>query len=97
MTTPAETEVPTVTPAFRVDTTIDPLATFECFLDESPYETCSRLKEYDDLEEGQYIGWASFSGKCTYVEQGWEVMEGSHLFMICVEDWDEPGAGYDKL
>jgi hypothetical protein len=43
------------------------------------------------------FGWASFSGKCTYKPWDWEEPEGNHEFVIYVEDWNEPGAGYDQV
>ena len=48
-------------------------------------------------EAGEFIGWASFSGKCTYEEPGWVEPEGNHEFLVYVEDWGDPGAGLDRL
>ena len=47
--------------------------------------------------EGQNIGWASFSGKCTYQEPDWLEPEGNHEFLVYVEDWGDPGIGLDKI
>jgi PKD repeat protein len=46
---------------------------------------------------GEEYGWASFSGKCTYKDKGWEEAEGNHEFLVYVEDWNEPGAGHDQF
>ena len=43
------------------------------------------------------FGWASFSGKGTYLEPGWPDPIGNHTFTVYVEDHDEPGAGADRL
>jgi PKD repeat protein len=45
----------------------------------------------DFEEDGMTVGWASFAGKCTYIEPGWEEPEGNHRFTVYVEDWNEPG------
>jgi hypothetical protein len=37
------------------------------------------------------FGWASFSGKCTYKDVGWELPIGNHTFLVYVEDHGEPG------
>ena len=42
-------------------------------------------------------GWASFSGKSTYLEPGWMEPMGNHSFTVYVEDRDEPGSGIDRL
>jgi PKD repeat protein len=49
-----------------------------------------------EFEDGGTVGWASFAGKCTYSEPGWEEPEGNYRFLVYVEDWNEPGAGYDQ-
>jgi YD repeat-containing protein len=46
--------------------------------------------------EGQF-GWASFSGKCTYLEPGWPEPEGNYEFIAYVEDRNEPGTGVDRF
>ena len=43
------------------------------------------------------FGWASFSGKATYLEPGWEEALGNHEFIVYVEDHDEPGSGADRF
>jgi len=53
------------------------------------------LGEFEDI--GQFVGWASFSGKCTYMEPGWIEPEGNHVFLVYVEDWSDPGAGLDRI
>ncbi|MGD8588884.1 MAG: cadherin-like domain-containing protein [Chromatiales bacterium] len=42
-------------------------------------------------------GWASFSGKATYLEPGMSEAEGNHGFMVYVEDRDEPGNDNDRF
>ncbi|GAF86710.1 unnamed protein product, partial [marine sediment metagenome] len=43
------------------------------------------------------FGWASFSGKNTYLEPGWEEPVGNHGFTAYVEDRDKPGSGIDRI
>jgi len=51
-----------------------------------------------EFEEGGVdVGWASFAGKATYLEPGWSEPIGNHRFIVYVEDWNEPGAGYDQV
>jgi hypothetical protein len=47
------------------------------------------------LGSGVDFGWASFSGKATYLEPGWIEPIGNHEFVVYVEDWGEPGTGAD--
>jgi hypothetical protein len=42
-------------------------------------------------------GWASFSGKSTYREPGWDSGEGNHQFIVYVEDHGTPGAAADRF
>jgi CshA-type fibril repeat protein len=42
-------------------------------------------------------GWATFSGKSTYLEPGWADAQGNHGFTVYVEDRDEPGNGTDRI
>lgn len=42
------------------------------------------------------MGWAAFSGKCTYLEPGWVEPIGNYEFIVYVEDRDEPGTGVDR-
>lgn len=42
-------------------------------------------------------GWASFSGKSTYLEPGMSEPEGNHGFTVYVEDRNEPGSGTDRF
>jgi len=51
----------------------------------------------DFQANGETVGWASFSGKCTYKDRSWEEPEGNHEFLVYVEDWNEPGAGHDQV
>jgi hypothetical protein len=43
------------------------------------------------------FGWASFSGKATYLEPGWPEPIGNYEFVTYVEDHDEPGIGVDRF
>ncbi len=43
------------------------------------------------------FGWASFSGKSTYMEPGWLEPVGNHEFVVYLEDHDEPGNGHDRF
>jgi hypothetical protein len=42
-------------------------------------------------------GWASFSGKATYLAPGMIEAEGNHEFTAYVEDRSQPGAGADRF
>ncbi|MEA2023364.1 MAG: FG-GAP-like repeat-containing protein [Actinomycetota bacterium] len=44
------------------------------------------------IGEAGDVGWASFSGKATYLEPGWEDPIGNHEFVVYVEDHDQTGA-----
>jgi|GEM_PF-1963174 uncharacterized repeat protein (TIGR01451 family) len=48
-------------------------------------------------ENGEIYGWASFSGKATYLELGWQEPKGNHEFIAYVEDRNEPGKGIDRF
>jgi hypothetical protein len=43
------------------------------------------------------FGWASSSGKSTYLEPGWSEPEGNYEFLVYVEDRNEPGTGSDRF
>jgi VCBS repeat-containing protein len=43
------------------------------------------------------FGWASFSGKATYMEPGWVDAVGNYEFTTYVEDLGEPGADSDRF
>jgi len=43
------------------------------------------------------MGWASFTGKATYVQPGWSDPAGNYSFIVYVEDRNEPGTGPDKF
>jgi hypothetical protein len=47
------------------------------------------------LGTGNDFGWASFSGKATYLEPGWIEPIGNHEFVVYVEDLGEPGNAED--
>ena len=53
------------------------------------------LGEFEDGDET--YGWASFSGKSTYLEPGWPEPIGNHNFIAYVEDRNEPGSGVDRV
>ena len=48
-------------------------------------------------DDGETYDWASFSGKATYLEPGWDEPIGNHEFITYVEDRDEPGNGVDRF
>ncbi len=43
------------------------------------------------------FGWASFTGKATYREPGWDGAVGDYEFVAYVEDHATPGAGADRF
>jgi hypothetical protein len=43
------------------------------------------------------MGWASFSGKATYLEPGWSKPMGNYEFIVYVEDRNQPGKGIDRF
>ena len=49
------------------------------------------------LGESEGMGWASFSGKATYLQPDWDDPKGNHEFVVYVEDQGEPGAGVDRV
>jgi hypothetical protein len=53
------------------------------------------LGEYED--DGETYGWASFSGKSTYLEPGWDEPIGNYEFITYVEDHGEPGKNIDRI
>jgi PKD repeat protein/flagellar hook assembly protein FlgD len=46
---------------------------------------------------GETYGWASFSGKSTYLEPGWPEPEGNYEFVAYVEDQDGTATGSDRF
>ncbi|MCK4937527.1 MAG: tandem-95 repeat protein [Methanosarcinales archaeon] len=48
-------------------------------------------------EGGETFGWASFSGKSTYLEPGWDEPIGNYEFITYVEDHGEPGKDIDRI
>jgi len=51
-------------------------------------------------DDGETFGWASFSGKSTYLEPGWDEPIGNignHEFITYVEDHGEPGKNLDRI
>jgi hypothetical protein len=50
-----------------------------------------------EANDGEGYGWASFSGKSTYLEPGWPEPVGNHEFVAYVEDRNEPGKDADKF
>jgi hypothetical protein len=49
------------------------------------------------LGDSSGAGWASFSGKSTYMEPGWSDPIGNYEFLVYVEDGDDPGTGPDRF
>jgi VCBS repeat-containing protein len=43
------------------------------------------------------MGWASISGKTTYLAPGWDEPQGNYGFVLYVEDRNEPGNGIDRV
>ena len=43
------------------------------------------------------MGWATFTGKTTYLQPGWDEPEGNYGFTTYVEDRNEPGTGTDRF
>ena len=43
------------------------------------------------------MGWASFSGKATYLQPGWTDAVGNYSYVGYVEDRNEPGTGVDRF
>lgn len=44
-------------------------------------------------DDGNGVGWASFSGEAVYSQDP----IGSYQFLVYVEDWNEPGSGFDQF
>jgi len=44
-------------------------------------------------EHGDGFGWTSFSGEAMYSQDP----TGSYQFLVYVEDWNEPGSGFDQF
>jgi hypothetical protein len=65
--------------------------------DGTKYRVKSNALEGLSLGDGGGFGWATFTGKNSYLEPGWLDAVGNHSFIIYVEDHGEPGAGVDRL
>ena len=65
--------------------------------DGSIYRFKSNAIEGLSLGDVGAFGWASFTGKGTYLEPGWPDPIGNHQFIFYVEDHDEPGNGIDRV
>ena len=65
--------------------------------DESRYQVRSNALYGLALGQDTGWGWASFSGKSTYLEPGWLEPIGNHEFVVYVEDRNEPGTGVDRF
>lgn len=61
--------------------------------DDSKYRVKSNALYGLALGEADGFGWASFSGKATYLEPGWGEPIGNHEFVVYVEDLGQPGDG----
>ncbi len=44
-------------------------------------------------EDSNGVGWASFSGEAVYSQDP----AGTYQFLVYVEDWNEPGSGFDQF
>jgi hypothetical protein len=68
-----------------------------------PDDTIYRIKSnaLDGLALGKSnnppMGWASISGKTTYLAPGWDEPQGNYSFVLYVEDRNEPGNGIDRV
>lgn len=51
----------------------------------------------ESIDVDGIFGWASFSGKSTYLEPGWPENVGNHEFVLYVEDRNKPGIGVDRV
>ena len=49
------------------------------------------------VEGDETFGWASFSGKATYLEPGWPEAIGNYEFLVYVEDRNKPDTGIDRF
>jgi hypothetical protein len=65
--------------------------------DGTKYRVKSNALEGLALGDEGTFGWATFSGKTTYLEPGWLEPLGNHHFVAYVEDHGEPGAGADRF
>jgi PKD repeat protein len=61
------------------------------------YRLKSNALEGLSLGDTGSFGWASFTGKGTYLEPGWVDPLGNHSFLFYVEDHNEPGNGIDRV
>jgi hypothetical protein len=64
---------------------------------ESRYQVKSNALYGLALGQDSDWGWASFSGKSTYLEPDWPEPIGNHEFVVYVEDRNEPGTGVDRF
>jgi hypothetical protein len=68
-----------------------------------PDDTVYRLKSnsLEGLSLGRssnpLMGWASITGKGTYLAPGWLQPEGNYSFILYVEDRNQPGTGTDRV
>jgi hypothetical protein len=65
--------------------------------DGTKYRVKSNALEGLALGDATDFGWASFSGKATYLEPGWDDPVGNYEFTAYVEDHNEPGTGLDRF
>jgi PKD repeat protein len=65
--------------------------------DGTKYRVKSNALDGLSIGDAGLFGWASFSGKNTYLEPGMSEPVGNHTFLAYVEDHDEPGNGIDKF
>ena len=65
--------------------------------DGSKYRIKSNALEGLALGDAVDFGWASFSGKATYLQPGWDDPVGNYEFTTYVEDHNEPGTGVDRV
>ena len=65
--------------------------------DGSSYRIKSNALDGLALGQGAGLGWATFSGKNTYLQPGMLEPEGGYAFVAYVEDANEPGSGSDRF
>ena len=65
--------------------------------DGTKYRVKSNALEGLAIGDEVVFGWASFSGKATYLQPGWDDPVGNYEFTTYLEDRDEPGMGVDRF
>jgi hypothetical protein len=66
-------------------------------VDGTKYRVKSNAIDGLPLGDESSFGWATFSGKTTYLEPGWSEPLGNHTFVAYVEDHGETGPCVDRF